>query len=148
MKEKNKSQIVLEVENKIEKLIEEEKFRLVDIEIHGNKKVVITIYVYKEGKLDHKDLQNISNKIYPIIESLPYFEDFLLEVSSPGIYRKLKSKKEFEIFKGRNIKLVDGNGNCFYGILVDFKDDIITLKEEKKISNFEIDKIRTAILNG
>ncbi len=148
MKDKNKNRIVLEIEKKIFGILEENEYMLVDIDIIGGKRTNITIYLYNKDKLDHEHLSSISAKILPIIEGISYFQNFLLEVSSPGLYRKIKSKHEFEIFTGKNIKLVNEKGIVTTGILTDFKNDIIYIKNNDNIINLNINDIKSASLNG
>ena len=149
MKEKTKSKIVLDLESKISHILVENGFKLVDIEIKSfGKKSLITIFVYGSSGIDHNALQDISNKLYPFIENV-FFNDFILEVSSPGLYRKFKYKEEFNIFSGRNVKLVNSNGTVFTGVLLGISDDIITLQNtDDKIEKFHISEIQNATLNG
>ncbi|MBN2544848.1 MAG: hypothetical protein JXB50_03560 [Spirochaetes bacterium] len=148
MKEKNKNRIILEIEKNLLKILEENEYKLVDIDIIGGKRTNIIIYLYNKDKLDHEHLSDISSKIHPIVEGMIYFKNFLLEVSSPGLYRKLKSKHEFDIFIGKNIKLVNDRGNVITGVLTDFKNDMIYIKNNDKIINFNINEIKNASLNG
>lgn len=150
MKEKVKSKIVLEIENKINDILEKEKIELVDIDIFFGKNKHITIYVYKKNKTDLDELSNINKKISPIIESIPDLNNsFILEISSPGINRKIKFKKEFNIFIGREIKIVTNDGTVFNGISNGIKENNLILKDDKnKIISLDINNIKTAYLNA
>ena len=59
--------------------------------------------------------------------------NFSLEISTPGVNRKFKSKREFKIFEGKKIKLMLDN---------DFEEGLILKAEEDsfvfKIGNEEI----------
>ncbi len=65
----------------------------------------------------------------------PITQGYYLEVSSPGINRPLKRQKDFEKFTGEEIeiklyKAINGKKKIC-GILEDYKDDIIYLKDEE-----------------
>ena len=117
MKEKVKSSIVINIENKIKDILDKAKIDLVDIDITFGKNKHITIFVYNKNKTDLDELSNLSKKINPVLEKMPFFNNsFILEISSPGIYRKLKFIKEFNLFKDKEIKIVTKEGIVFMGI--------------------------------
>lgn len=149
MKEKVKSNIVLEIEKKIIGILEVEKIELVDIDVVLGKNKQITIYVYGTNKIDLDDLENINKKLNPVIESIPIFNDgFFLEISSPGLYRKLKYRSELNLFIGRKIKIITIEGNTYTGISNGINGkDLILIKENKEMK-FNIDDIIKAYLNG
>ena len=149
MKEKVKSNIVIDIENRIKYILNKENIELIDIDITNGKNKHITIFVYNKNKTDLNGLSNINRKINPIIEKIPYFNNgFILELSSPGIYRKLKFKKEFDIFKEREVKIVTSDGIVFKGISDGINGNNLILKINDKITEFDINNIKSAYLNG
>ncbi len=149
MKEKVKSDIVLLIENAIKNILEINNFLLVDIDYKGGNKKVITIYVYNSKKPDIDELGNISKLLFPIINNISYFKDnFLLEVSSPGLFREIKYKKELDIFKNRNLKILTNLDEVYTGISLGIINDVFILKNGNSEFKFKIEEIKKAELNG
>lgn len=150
MKEKTRSLITLNIEKSIKDLISENNCQIVDIDIKGGKRPLITIYVYdKNGLIDTDRLGKISKSVSFIIEQLPDFNNgFILELSSPGIFRKLKYNNEFNIFINRQIKIVLNNGNVIKGICKGLIDNVVILTNDQNEIKSNIDDIKSALLNG
>ena len=69
-----------------------------------NNKWFLRIFLYKAEGVTLDDCENVSRSLNPFLDDLIPFK-FYLEVSSPGLDRKLKSDKEFIIFQGKTIDL-------------------------------------------
>ncbi len=150
MKEKVKSSIVLDIENKIIDILNTEKIELIDTVVFLGKNKHITIFIFNKNGITLEKIGKISKQLNPIIESIPCFKDgFTLEVSSPGIFRKIKSYKEFNIFSGREIKIVTLEGEVLIGSSNGLEGNNLLLKmnENKKIK-IDINNIKSANLNG
>ena len=78
-------------------------------------------------------------------------QKYRLEVSSPGLTRKLKSNREYELFAGRTAKLaVKGQDNkvkTIRGILRGLQGEDALLETEGKISAFPLAQIVKANLD-
>lgn len=104
--------------------------------------------IEKETTLD--DCITLSTKIDPIIENL-IDDKYYLEVSTPGLERKLKKEKDFIRFTGKKISVKTKsnieNKKSFEGILLGFENNKILL-EDDVISKIEIplEKVKTAKL--
>lgn len=65
----------------------------------------LRIYIYSEDHpISHTDCENFTRELGDWLDTLipvPYY----LEVSSPGIDRKLKSVREYNIFRGKKIEI-------------------------------------------
>jgi len=149
MKEITKTKKIVEIEEALKTALDENNFTLVDIEISEDSDF-ITIYIFSSQDSTVDRIGKISKILYPILEKIPFLNrGFSLEVSSPGLYRIIKNKQEFSIFKGREIKVTDEEGNTVCGILKNFENDTVTvLTKEKKEINLIFDKIKKASLNG
>ena len=65
----------------------------------------LKIFLYNPlGQVTHENCQAVTRKIDTELDELIPVP-FYLEVSSPGTDRKLKSEKEYEIFKGNRVKV-------------------------------------------
>jgi len=76
---------------------------------------------------------------------------YTLEVSSPGVERKLSKPQEFERFVGKKVKVVlrqpVENQRTFVGALKDFAEGIITLEPAPgKSVRFPLDQVERANL--
>lgn len=117
-----------------EEVCENEGFELVEVEIHpGSKGLVVTIFIDKEDGVTVKDCEVFSRSIEAILDlEDPIKASYVLEVSSPGLDRPLKYKKDFSKNLGRNLKVTTkekiADRTFFIGKLVDVGDDWIRLE--------------------
>ena len=150
MKENIKTKKTAEIEHAVTNIIEENHFTLVETELREGSDMMITLYIYNSQDATVDRIGKISKILYPVLEKLDFLRNgFSLEVSSPGLYRTIKSKIEFTIFKGREVKVLDEEGNVFLGIIEDFENDNLkVLTKEKKEISLNLEKIKKASLNG
>ncbi len=108
------------------------RFGLVPVEtelVKENHKWFLRIFIYSmEREVGIDDCEKVSRSLSDFLEELIPFK-YYLEVSSPGIERKLKSDKEYLIFKGKDINLklkepIDDSGEkMFVAKIVDFDEN-------------------------
>ena len=134
------------------------RYNLIPIEIDFSKesgKWFLRIFLYKKDGVTLDDCENVSRSLNPFLDELVPVK-FYLEVSSPGLDRKLKSDKEFIIFQGKtiNIKLkslIEGTEEKqFLCKIVDFdpENGLTVLKlDENKEFIIPKDKIHRAQLH-
>ena len=104
-------------------------FELVDVEYvkEGSLKY-LRIYIDKQGKMSLDDCQHFSHLISEKLDELdPIEENYMLEISSPGLDRHLKKEKDFIREKGKEVELklfkaIDGVKE-FEGTLVGLNED-------------------------
>jgi len=90
---------------------------VVDVELRGGGKArMLRIFIDKPGGVTHDDCSNFSREIGTIfdVEDAVPGGSYTLEVSSPGLDRKLTKPAEFERFSGSLVKLMTRipiNGN-------------------------------------
>lgn len=119
---------------------EQEGVEILDIEIHpGGKGLTLRIFIDKEGGVTIKDCENFSRAIEAILDvEDPIKSSYTLEISSPGIDRPLKEKKDFLRNIGRNVKITTkekiADRTFFIGKVIDAGDDWvrIEIREVKK----------------
>ncbi len=124
-----------------------------DIEFRGGggKARMLRIYIDKQEGVTHQDCENVSREMGTILdmEDVVPGSGYLLEVSSPGLDRKLRGAADYERFQGSLVKLqtlepVDGSRN-FEGRLTKFADGKMTLqlppkgKGKKQVSGAEVE---------
>jgi ribosome maturation factor RimP len=113
---------------------------LVEVELRGGGKArMLRIVIDKPaaGGVTHEDCANLSREVGTIldIEDVMPGSSYTLEVSSPGLDRKLVRPADFERFTGSRVKLttrnpVNGNRH-FEGRLESFSQGRLTLDVSK-----------------
>lgn len=88
-------------------IVEEEGLELVHVEIVGlSRKPIVRIYIDKPEGVTLDDCANVSRKVGSVLDREDFITtSYLLEVSSPGIERRLYSLKDFERFVGHLAKI-------------------------------------------
>src|SRR6266851_8732223 len=107
---------------------------IVELEMRGGGKArMLRIFIDKPGGVTHEDCANLSREVSTIldVEDAVPGGSYVLEVSSPGLDRKLVRPGDFERFQGSRIKLttkepVNGNRH-FEGRLEHFQGGRLTL---------------------
>jgi ribosome maturation factor RimP len=107
---------------------------LVEVEMHGGgKSRMLRIFIDKPNGVTHEDCANLSREVSTIldVEDAVPGGSYVLEVSSPGLDRKLSRPTDFERFQGSRVKLttrdaVNGNRH-FEGRLEHFEGGRLTL---------------------
>lgn len=129
-------------------LVEKEGYELVDIEFISNTEKIIRVYIDKpSGRMSIKDCEFMTQKISDAIDAIPELDySYILEVSSPGIYRALKNEKDFIKFIGHDIKIVTKDGSTYDGKLLNFKDKKISLSTRIGEVEINIEEIASANL--
>ena len=99
----------------------------------GGKARMLRIFIDKPSGVTHEDCANLSREVSTIldVEDAVPGGSYVLEVSSPGLDRKLVKPGDFERFQGSRIKLttkepVNGNRH-FEGRLEHFESGRLTL---------------------
>jgi len=127
--------IVERVKELLQPLLEERGLKLVDVEYIKEGKPVLRIYIYNNEGTSIDDCEWISRRIGALLDIedlIPH--SYTLEVSSPGLNRKLKNPEEYEIFKGREIKIVTkepiDKKQVFKGTLKGLEEENVKIEEK------------------
>jgi len=127
------SPVIKEVTALIEPILDEMEIELVDIEFLSEQgRWILRIYVDQSGGITLDACARVSREIDDLIEVKDIFQQgYVLEVSSPGLNRRLKKEKDFERAVGKNVKIrmvtpFEGQRN-FRGSLRSFQDGVLCL---------------------
>jgi ribosome maturation factor RimP len=119
----------------VERVAQSSGLELVDLELHGGGKArMLRIYIDKPDGVTHEDCANLSREAGTIldVEDAVPGGSYLLEVSSPGLDRKLSKPDDFRRFTGSLVKLMTrepiGGNRHFEGRLKSFEDSRLTLE--------------------
>ena len=117
-------------------VITEKNLELVDIEyVKEGSSWYLRAYIDKEGGVDINDCEAVSRAFSDILDKEDPIEDeYILEVSSPGLGRPLKKDKDFtrnidKKIEFKSYKAIDGQKE-FEGILRSFDAETFTIDDE------------------
>ncbi len=81
---------------------------LVEIQLRGAGKArLLRVYIDKPGGVTHEDCALVSERLGKLLDDEDLFPDdsYTLEVSSPGVERKLSKPRDFERVVGQKIRV-------------------------------------------
>ena len=144
-------EILLEIEKTIASYLDEMNLELADLEyVPEGGYNYLRIYIERvDGVTSIEDCVSFSEKIDPLIED--FIKDkFFLEVSTPGIERRLRKEKDFLRFKGKKIRLAlkskVNDKKVLTGDLVDFISNEVVVDVEGTLINIPLEKVKKANL--
>ena len=136
----------------IQPILDEMEIELVDIEyLSEGGRWSLRIYVDRPGGITIDDCVRVSREVGDLIDVKDVFQvEYVLEVSSPGLNRRLKKKKDFTRAVGKNIKIkmnspVEGRRN-FKGKLQSLQDGVLHLSVQDDLFLLPFDDIEKANL--
>jgi ribosome maturation factor RimP len=150
-----KETIVEKVREIAERVGASEGIEVVDVELLGGGGFrVLRIYIDRpQSGVSHGDCELVSREVGTIldVEDLIPGARYTLEVSSPGVERKLSKPQDFERFTGQKVKIklrepLDNQRN-WEGTLAGFAEGAITLEPAPgKMMKIALDQVEKANL--
>jgi ribosome maturation factor RimP len=138
----------MELDDLLEPTLASMGYELVEIERSAHDKL-LRIFVDKQDGISIDDCVLISNHLSKLlaVENIDYGR---LEVSSPGLDRRLKKQADFYRFRGERVKLklrlaLQGQRN-FEGILLEVNDGKLKLEVDGKELDIELNNLEKARL--
>jgi ribosome maturation factor RimP len=108
----------------------------------------VTLVIFRKEGVGVNECAEVSSLVYPRLQTLEGLQDVSLEVSSPGIERAIRSPAEYQIFKGRGVRILSGDETEWtYGIIDGVENDTLWLKKGKEKRGFALSGIRRARLD-
>ncbi len=151
-----KVRVVDLVENLFQKLAKKElaDYELVDVAfVKEGKHRYLRVFIDKENGVSIDDCTKVSQALNNLIDKEdPVEENYILEVSSPGIERPLKKEKDFKRFKGKLVQVklyFPINGiKLIEGILEGFENGEVLVRDENtnEVIAIAFDKIASSKL--
>jgi len=133
-------------------IIKENKCELVDIEyVKEGPNWYLRLYIDKQGGVTVEDCQRVSETLSDVLDEVdPIEHSYILEVSSPGVERPLKSQRDYDYFRGREVEIklyspVDGKKE-FTGVLEGLENGVVTVSTPEGKLQFQKDKIASTRL--
>jgi ribosome maturation factor RimP len=125
---------------------------VVDVEWKVGKERFLRVFIDKPEGVSHRDCEAVSNQFSVIldVEDLVPGPPYILEVSSPGLDRKLTKPAEFERFSGRLARITTNepveNQKSFEGRLAGFADGKVRIEVKGRVIALPVEGIRKANL--
>ena len=121
---------IKKIENVLTPILQDEHLELVEIEFKPiGKKWLLRIYIDKEGGVTIADCERVNRELGRTLDIEDFIEHpYMLEVSSPGLTRPLKTMEDFARYRGRSCKIV--TTEQIYG-KNEFRGEIVNTTEEK-----------------
>ena len=130
-----------------------EGLTLIDVELKGgSSNPLLRVYIDKPGGVSHADCALVSEQMSAILDvEDPFPGSYLLEVSSPGLDRKLVKPREYRYFAGRRARIALREPleeqKVFEGRLVGFDEGRVKMGlDDERIVELELSNISKARL--
>jgi ribosome maturation factor RimP len=129
--------VASKIEAIAQRVVESEGMELVEVEVKGGgNQRFVRISIDKPEGISHADCELVSQQVGTIldVEDVVPGGRYTLEVSSPGVERKLFKPKDYERFQGKKVKItlreaVEGRRH-WEGALAGFQAGLVTLETE------------------
>ena len=140
----------IEIHQQIDSYLKDENMELYDLNIINFPNISkVEIYIFSNEEINIDTTARLNKQLSRVIEEFGYEKgSFDMIVSSPGIERKLKSLRHFELSIGELVKLKLFNPideiYTFEGTLLSVKGKNIILKTENDDIEINISEIKNA----
>ena len=141
-----------ELTNLLEPAIERLGYELVDLEVRlGSGNGLVRVYIDKPEGIDLDDCEKVSLAVSALLDvEDPVPGNYNLEVSSPGLDRKLTKPEHFQRFEGETVKVqmrfpIEGRRR-FRGTLVSSDEENIVVEVDGESHSLPLKTIDTARL--
>jgi ribosome maturation factor RimP len=103
----NRNEAISKIGQLAEKVVPGE-LEIVEVELKGSgRNQLVRIVIDKPGGVTHADCEAVSHGMSAVLDTADVIPDsYQLEVSSPGVERKLKKWQDWERFQGQKAKVV------------------------------------------
>jgi ribosome maturation factor RimP len=146
--------VASKIEEIAQRVAESEGLEIVEVEVKGGGvQRLIRIAIDKPAGVTHADCELVSHQVGTIldVEDVVPGGRYTLEVSSPGVERKLLKPQDYQRFQGKKARIslrdpMEGRRN-WEGTLAGFSEGILTLETEPgKTRTFPLEQIQKANL--
>jgi ribosome maturation factor RimP len=150
----DRSAVTDKVSEIAERVASDKGLEVVEVQmLGGGSSRVLRIFIDKPEGVTHADCEYISQHVGTIldVEDVVPGSSYTLEVSSPGVERKLTKPRDFERFVGQKVKIAlrqpVENQRHWVGALRSFAEGIITLEPSPgKSVQFPLEQVERANL--
>ena len=149
-----KESVADKIEEIARRVAEPEGLEVVEVEVKGGgNNRFVRISIDKPEGVTHGDCENVSQQVGTIldVEDIIPGSHYTLEVSSPGVERKLIKPQDYQRFQGKKAKItlrepIEGRRN-WEGTLAGLEDGAVALETEPGTTvRFPIEQVQKANL--
>ncbi len=136
----------MQIENEIRDIVESYGVKLYGIEtVKEGDHTIYRVLIHKQGGIDVNICARISQELSPFLDvNPPVAGNYFLEVSSPGIERKLTTPEHFLYSVGEKVKLKLRDGEKVKGELVAAEGNMITVETNFGKEEYDLGEIKSA----
>jgi len=133
----------------LESTVEQLGYELADLELHTGANALLRLYIDSPNGIKLEDCEKVSRQVSALLDvEEPLTYEYTLEVSSPGLNRRLVKAAHFERFAGERVKvklkrLFEGRRN-FTAVLIGYVEPNVLLKEDQVDILVPLQEIDTA----
>ena len=130
-------------------LLKRRDVELVELAVSGShRRQIVRIFVDRPDGISVDECASLSRDIADILDTRdPIDGRYLLEVSSPGLTRPLKTDRDFERVVGKALRLVADGLGVVVGTLLEVKSDHIDVELHGERTTIERAKIQKATVH-
>jgi len=136
----------LQIEQLLAPVAQKENMEVVDVEyVKENGDMILRVFIDKDGGINMSDCEKMSVLFSAVLDEPAgdiFADSYMLEVSSPGLDRALKTEKAFKKFAGSKIRVKTANSinnqRNFLGELLSCENGKIKINDVTK-GEVEID---------
>lgn len=144
-----RSEIVDQIWREIEPELTTQGYELVEVEYGGR---TVRLFIDKVGGVTLDDCTAVSQLVGAIFDARDFIrENYMLEVSSPGIERPVRKAQDFERFVGERIKLAThvalAGRKRFHGTLRGYEDGLVSVECDDGLHQVHIENVKKANLD-
>ncbi len=146
------SEVIEKIEPEIKQIVEEAGYIFVDL-VHRRegRSSILSVVIHKDPSVSLKDCEKVSRRVELFLDSVDIIpQRYILEVTSPGLDRKIRRDFEYDIFKGRLARITfsdkQGNVHTTEAVLVGIQDDELVVEKDGKHYRIPLSSIKKAVL--
>ena len=142
-----KAEIEARTEELLQHILEEGDYELWDVEyVKEGSDYYLRVYIDRDGGVTIDDCVTVTRALNERLDEDDYIEDaYILEVSSPGLTRRLKKDKELRRSIGRLVRVklykAETGAKEYIGRLRDFNDTVLTVDIDGNDTDFSRNNI-------
>ena len=135
-----------------ERVARSEGIEVVDVEWKVGKQRFLRVYIDKPEGVSHRDCELVSQQLSVIldVEDLVPGPRYILEISSPGLDRKLTKPADYQRFVGRRVRISTlepfENTKFFEGRLAGYAGGMVQVEVKGRVIALPLESIRKANL--
>jgi ribosome maturation factor RimP len=141
-----------ELFNRAKPVVEGEGVLLLDVEAKPGSRTILRFVIDGDGGVTIDDCVRVNRAVGGFLETWERApRSFVVEVTSPGLDRKIRRRLEYDHFRGRLVRLhaemEEIGAREFRGILEGLDREDVLLRVEGEIVRIPVERIRSARLS-